>query len=66
MSFKHYEPSDTTNQKTLRFLWYNKTESNKYIGFSDGVVTRNEDGSIFEYDEIDYLNASEVDARLMA
>ena len=66
MNFKHYEPSDTTNQKTLRFLWYNKTESNKYIGFSDGLVTRNEDGSIFEYDEIDYLNASEVDARLMA
>lgn len=66
MGFKHFTASDSTNQKTLGFLWYNKTEDNKYIGFSDGIVTRNEDGSIFDYDEITYLNDSEVDARLMA
>ncbi len=66
MGFKHFTASDSTNQKTLGFLWYNKTEDNKYVGFSDGVVTRNEDDSIFDYDEITYLNDSEVDSRLMA
>lgn len=37
-SFNFTQPNDSTNTKHLGFLWYNKTDSNDYIGFSDGVV----------------------------
>ena len=40
-------------------LWYNKDEDNTYIGFSDGIYDSG-------YDEITYLEISEVDSRLVA
>jgi hypothetical protein len=66
LEFKHESPTDSTNQKTIGFLWYNKTEENQYIGFSDGIITYNEDGSRFEYDEIEYLDKTEADTRLIS
>lgn len=75
LSFKQTEPNDTNNTKTLGFLWYNKTQEGKYIGFSDGVVdfVRNADGSIKNpnspqidpYDELEYLQLSAVNNRLV-
>ena len=34
------------NKKRLGLVWFNKDENNEYIGFNDGVVRLNEDGSI--------------------
>ena len=47
------------NDKQLGLIWYNKTENNEYVGFSDGVFDLN-------YDEIEYRKESYADARLMA
>lgn len=47
------------NNKQLGLVWYNKTENNEYVGFSDGVFDLN-------YDEIEYRKESYADARLMA
>lgn len=47
------------NDKQLGLIWYNKTENNEYVGFSDGVFD-------FNYDEIKYRKESYADARLMA
>ena len=47
------------NNKQLGLVWYNKTENNEYIGFSDGVFD-------LDYDEIEYRKESYADARLMA
>lgn len=48
---------DETNEKSLGLVWYNKTESNEYIGFSDGIYDPS-------YDEINYLKNSYADSRL--
>ena len=40
--------------KIIRATWYNKTEENKFIGFSDGVVD-------IDYDEEVYLNEFETE-----
>ena len=48
---------DETNEKKLGLVWYNKTESNEYVGFSDGIYDPS-------YDEINYLKNSYADSRL--
>lgn len=48
---------DETNDKSLGLVWYNKTDSNEYIGFSDGIYDPS-------YDEINYLKNSYADSRL--
>lgn len=48
-----------TNEKQIGLLWYNKTDENKYIGFSDGIYDPT-------YDELYYLNESSFDSRLTA
>ena len=48
---------DETNDKSLGLVWYNKTDLNEYIGFSDGIYDPT-------YDEIDYLKNSYADSRL--
>lgn len=48
-----------TNEKELELLWYNKTENNEYVGFSDGIYD-------LDYDEIDYLKLAHQDSRLVA
>lgn len=73
LSFKQTEPSDVNNTKTLGFLWYNKTQEGKYIGFSDGVVDFKRDNNgnkitpetIDPYDELEYLALSAEDNRLL-
>jgi hypothetical protein len=42
------------NYKNIKLVWYNKDDNNKYIGFSDGRVSRDED-TIIDYDEKKYL-----------
>jgi hypothetical protein len=48
--YKPYKPGDDTNTKSLSFLWCNKDESDRFIGFSDGIYDPT-------YDEIAYLEA---------
>lgn len=50
---------DGSNSRDIGLLWYNKDEDNTYIGFSDGIYDPG-------YDEITYLEISEVDSRLVA
>lgn len=47
----------TDNSRDMGLLWYNKDKDNTYIGFSDGLYDP-------EYDELEYLDISEVDSRL--
>lgn len=65
LTFSYNTPSDTNNSKTLGILWYNKTEENQYIGFSDGRVDVDKDGNIIHYDELDYLELANAEERLL-
>lgn len=56
----------SANHKRLGLIWCNKTETNEYIGFSDGIVDIKDNGNIADYDEIEYLKASNFDERLVA
>lgn len=59
-AFDHREGSTSGyNKKKLQMLWYNKSENNEYLGFSDGVY---EEGG---YDEEAYLAAISTDTRLI-
>ena len=63
--FNYINPTDSSNQKQIGILWYNKNELNQYLGFSDGIVDFYEDGTtIKHYDEIEYLINSKKSARL--
>lgn len=53
------ETNATDNSREMGLIWYNKDEDNTYIGFSDGIYDPT-------YDEIDYLDESKVDSRLMS
>lgn len=57
--YVYQDPTEANNKKEIELLWYNKTDENKYIGFSDGLFDLN-------YDEIEYLKVSNQDARLCA
>ena len=57
--YVYENPTSETNNKELELLWFNKTENNQYVGFSDGLFDLN-------YDEIEYLKLSSKDTRLMA
>ena len=57
--YVYQDSTEVNNRKEIELLWYNKTDENKYIGFSDGLFDLN-------YDEIQYLKASNQDARLCA
>ena len=48
---------DSVNDKRMGLVWYNKTDDDKYIGFSDGIYDE-------DYDEIVYLAESYADERL--
>lgn len=58
-SLLYNETDATDNSREIGLIWYNKDEDNTYIGFSDGLYDPN-------YDEITYLEESEVDSRLTA
>ena len=57
--YVYKDPTNETNRKELEVLWYNKTENNEYVGFSDGLYDPT-------YDEIEYLKKSNFNSRLMA
>lgn len=57
--YKYHNPTDDTNLKKIGLLWYNKDENNQYVGFSDGIYDA-------DYDELDYLEKSRMDTRLLA
>lgn len=65
LTYSYNTPSDTNNSKTLGILWYNKTEENQYIGFSDGRVDIDENGNIIHYDELKYLEIANAEERLL-
>ena len=50
--------------KRLNFVWYNKDDNNRYIGFTDGAT--NADGSLKLIDENQYLEDIADNARLKA
>jgi hypothetical protein len=71
LNFRQLDPSDVNNTKTLGFLWYNKSDEGKYIGFSDGLIDftypENSDKKLVNhYDELVYRRVSATDQRLVA
>ena len=53
------DTDDTEDKRKLKLLWYNKTEDNEYIGFSDGIYDAN-------YDEDEYNEEIALNNRLLA
>jgi hypothetical protein len=60
------DDTETSNYKTLELVWYNKDDDNKYVGFGDGRILRDDDGNIIPYDEIEYIKTKQEDNRLLA
>ena len=70
--------NDSSNQKELGLIWYNKDENNKYVGFSNGRVRNDVNGGLtinpedenslkyIDYDEIEYLSNRSMINRLTA
>jgi hypothetical protein len=50
MKYDQKSQNEAINTKTIYATWYNKTEDNEFIGFSDGVVdkTYTEDAYMLE------------------
>lgn len=65
LTYSYTDPSDVNNSKTLGFLWYNKTEENQYIGFSDGLVSFDNNGNFVHYDELEYMKEAATEQRLL-
>lgn len=59
LTYKYHNATDNTNLKKLGLLWYNKDDNNTYVGFSDGIYSP-------EYDELEYIELSRMDTRLLA
>lgn len=58
-TYQWNEGTGKNNIKRLGFVWYNKDESDEYVGYSDGICDS-------DYDEIDYLQNKALDSRLLA
>ena len=50
--FDYDKQTEEDNKRNLQFIWYNKDENNKYIGFSDNKI----DDKTENYDEMEYLD----------
>ncbi len=60
-SFDHRKgANDSYNKKAVQLLWYNKSEDNEYLGFSDGAYVPSPG-----YDEDTYLAEISTDTRLL-
>lgn len=64
-TYQYNEGEGANLTKDFGLVWYNKTEDDQYIGFSDGVINVN-NGIVQNYDEIEYNKLSFADARLLA
>lgn len=58
-----YDLESSTKEKNISLLWYNKTEDNTYVGFSDGIAQK-DSVSYQNYDETTFLNETAYDNRL--
>ena len=62
-----YNPEDVNITKNISTIWYNKSEDNEYIGYSDGRVYQSEgDPNPRWYDENEYLALLAEDASLLS
>lgn len=59
LEYDRLSNEESVNTKGIGLLWYNKDDNGKYLGFSDGIYDK-------EYDEIEYLELSEGDSRLLS
>lgn len=59
MYYNYNAHTPITNSKKIGAVWYNKTEQNKYLGFSDGIYDE-------LYDEITYLTIAKTDERFLS
>lgn len=59
LQYVYGNPTIDTNLKTMGLLWLNKDDNNQYVGFSDGVYD-------YAYDELDYIEKSKTENRLIA
>lgn len=59
LEYDRLSDEESINTKGIGLLWYNKDDNGKYLGFSDGIYDK-------EYDEIEYLELSEGDSRLLS
>lgn len=59
LEYDRLADNESVNTKGIGLLWYNKNDAGQYLGYSDGIVDR-------DYDEIEYLQLSEHDSRLLA
>ena len=57
--YVYQDPTALNNKKDMEMLWFNKTENDEYVGFSDGLYD-------LAYDEIEYLKKANQDTRLIA
>ena len=57
--YTYQTPTAINNKKDIEMLWFNKTEDDEYVGFSDGLYD-------LTYDEIEYLKKANQDTRLIA
>lgn len=65
MQYDKYSENEDINTKTIYATWYNKTDDNEFIGFSDGVVDSKtnedpDDQDRVEYDEDTYMQEYET------
>ena len=54
----YHSEDSLIDTRTMQLLWYNKSEDNVYIGFSDGIYDA-------DYDEEEYLNTVRANTRLL-
>jgi hypothetical protein len=45
-SIYYTEDGIASHMKSLAVSWYNKSTDDKYIGFSDGIISKDQDGNI--------------------
>lgn len=69
--FQLYTPNELTYdsndlQKNIGYYWFNKSDENEYLGFSDGVYIDENNLGYYNYDEINYLETKKTDTRLLA
>lgn len=65
-SIYYTEDNITSHMKSLAVSWYNKSTDDKYIGFSDGIISKDQDGNIIQYDEREHIQQIKTINRLNA
>ena len=67
LTYKHeYFDPVLDNTKILSVLWYNKDESHRGIGFSDGEMWDQDLNDFYDYDERQYIKETEENNRRLS